>query len=332
MRILLSLFIAVSFITCKQSKTPDEITITGNAFGTSYGVKYFGEVAEAPQIKKGIDSVVTAVNQSLSTYIPQSDISKINRGDTTVVVDAMFRDVFTLSRKLNKATSGYFDPTVGTLRNAYGFGDTEALETLDEPTLDSLMQYVGWSKVQLQEDGTISKTASTIYFDFNAIAKGYGVDRVAAYMGSKGFNNYLVDIGGEIVAAGTNLNKEQRWTVGIENLDSKVTDRTASVLVNLTNKAMAGSGNYRKNRVDKATGKQYVHTINPLTGSAERSDVLSATIIADDCATADAWATSCMAMGLERSKEALKGQNIEAYLVYDGGVFMTPGFNQYIQK
>lgn len=331
MRILL-LLIAIICVACASDKPSENITIAGQAFGTHYGVKYFGDMEGAPRIQKGIDSVIYMVDKSMNTYVSASDISKINQGDSTIVVDSMFIDVFMLSRKLNKATSGYFDPTVGTLRNAYGFGDTEALKEIDEITLDSLLQYVGWDKVKLNKDNTISKKHSEIYFDFNAIAKGYGVDRLAVYMKSQGFENFLIDIGGEIVASGLHKNSKTPWVVGIENLDSKVENRTASVLVNLRDKAMAGSGNYRKNRVDSITGKQYVHTINPLTGSAEKSDVLSATIIATDCATADAWATSCMAMGLDRSKQALKGQDIEAYLVYDGGVFMTEGFRRYIQE
>lgn len=331
MRILL-LLVLIIFSSCEQSTVPDEITISGQAFGTSYGVKYFGKTAEAPQIKKGIDSVIMVVNNSMSTYIPESDISKINRGDSSVVVDDMFVDVFTLSRKLNNLTSGYFDPTVGTLRNAYGFGEKEALAVLDSSTIDSLMNFVGWDKVSLSKDRTIQKQSPSIYFDFNAIAKGYGVDRVAVYMKSKGYKNFLVDIGGEIIASGIHEQKQAPWTVGIESLDSDVQNRTATAVVNLTDKAMAGSGNYRKNRVDQLTGKQYVHTINPLNGSAEKSDVLSATIIASDCATADAWATSCMAMGLERSKKALKGQNVEAYLVYDGGVYSTEGFKDLIKR
>ncbi len=322
----LLLIIAMLSIACTSTKTPDEITISGQAFGTQYVVKYFGDINKAPHIQKSIDSVIYVVNKSMSTYIVASDISKINGGDRTIVIDDMFLDVFMLSRKLNKATSGYFDPTVGILRNAYGFGDTEALQEIDQVVLDSLMQYVGWDKIGLNKNRTIYKTHPEIYFDFNAVAKGYGVDRIALYMKSKGFENFLIDIGGEIVAAGEHQNKKSPWLVGVESIDSKVDDRTASVHIYLKDKAMAGSGNYRKNRVDPITGKQYVHTINPLTGSAEKSDVLSATIIANDCATADAWATSCMAMGLERSKEALKGQNIEAYLVYDGGVFMTEGF------
>jgi thiamine biosynthesis lipoprotein len=330
MRILL-LCLAITVFSCKHENTVDEIIIQGDAFGTTYAVKYFGAEQEAIKVKRGIDSVINVVNTSMSTYLPNSDISKINSGDSTIVVDSMFKDVYTLSRKLNKATSGYFDPTVGTLRNAYGFGDTEALKVIDSTALDSLMEYVGWDKVTLTEDDKIQKTYPEIYFDFNAVAKGYGVDRVAIFMNEEGYRNFLVDIGGEIVASGFNERKQESWVVGIENLDSPLEKRTHSALVSLKDKAMAGSGNYRKNRIDEATGKQYVHTINPLTGSAERSDVLSATIIAVDCATADAWATSCMAMGLDRAKEALKGQDVEAYLVYDGGVYLTEGFNKYIQ-
>ena len=331
MRIFL-LFIVIICVACKSDKPSETIIITGQAFGTYYSVKYFGDSEKASHIQKGIDSLIYAIDKSMNTYISESDISKINSGDKTVVIDDMFLDVFMLSRKLNKATSGYFDPTVGTLRNAYGFGDTEALKVINKTSLDSLMQYVGWSKVGLNKNRTINKKHPEIYFDFNAIAKGYGVDRVALYIKSKGFENFLIDIGGEIVASGIHKNSKASWVVGIENIDSKVESRTASVLVNLTNKAMAGSGNYRKNRVDAVTGRQYVHTINPITGSAEKSDVLSATIIANNCATADAWATSCMAMGLERSKQALKNQGIEAYLVYDGGIFMTEGFEKYILK
>jgi len=329
MRITILLLLIV-FASCKEEKTIDEVSIQGEAFGTSYAVKYFGNVQEAKEVQKGIDSVIYVINKSMSTYIPSSDISKINGGDRNVVIDDMFLDVFMLSRKLNKETSGYFDPTVGILRNAYGFGDEKPLNFINDKKLDSLMTYVGLSKVGLKKNRTISKKYPEVYLDFNAVAKGYGIDRVAVYMKSQGFENFLIDIGGEIFAAGIQEQKQSSWIVGIENLDSKVEARTASVLVKLTDKAMAGSGNYRKNRIDSLTGKQYVHTINPLTGSAEKSDVLSASVIASDCATADAWATSCMAMGLERSKKALEGKDVEAYLVYDGGVYMTKGFEKYL--
>lgn len=313
-------------ISC-TSATPDAITIKGEAFGTSYAVKYFGQGDNAKFIQKGIDSVVYAVNKSMSTYIPDSDISRINRGDTTVVIDEMFKDVFTLSRKLNKATSGYFDPTVGVLRNAYGFGDTKPLEYLDENSLDSLMQMVGWDKVKITAKGTIAKENLGIYFDFNAIAKGYGIDRIGVFLEQQNLNDYLIELGGELKAKGKNLSKNTSWNVGIEAVNSSVLDRKAVASVSLDNASMAGSGNYRKYRIDERTGKKYVHTINPLTGAAEELDILSANVIAPTCAEADAWATAFMAMGIEKSKKLLASHpELDAYLTWDGGAYATKGF------
>ena len=143
MRYLL-LLLVVFLVGCKTASAPDKITIRGEAFGTTYRVTYFGQGDDAKSVQKRIDSIVNVVNISMSTYLPESDISKINNGDSTIVIDDMFLDVFMLSRKLHKASNGYFDPKVGTLRNAYGFGDTEALNEIDNATLDSLMQYVGW--------------------------------------------------------------------------------------------------------------------------------------------------------------------------------------------
>lgn len=332
-QILLALLICI--VSCSQ-EIPDEITIQGEAFGTTYAVTYFGEAAVAPRIKKGIDSVVQVVNKSMSTYIPQSDISKINRGDSTIVVDAMFKDVFTLSQKLHILTNGYFDPTVGGLRNAYGFGDTKPLAVIDSVTLDSMMRYVGFDKVRLSPKGTIQKEYPEIYFDFNAIAKGYGIDRIVAFLQEENTTDFLIELGGEIRAQGKHIVKDKPWTVGVERIDSSVDNRQATVAVRLNNQSMAGSGNYRKNRIDSLTGKQYVHTINPLTGSAEKSDVLSANVIAPTCAEADAWATAFMAMGLERSKEILITQKeIEAYLVFSDGensieTYVTDGFEKLI--
>ena len=322
------IILAVILLGCSQ---PDkEIGLTGRAFGTSYSIIYFGTQPE--RIQEGVEAVIAKVNASMSTYIEDSDISKINRGDTTVVVDEMFKDVYTLSRKLNQSTSGYFDPTVGVLRNAYGFGDEKPLEKIDSATLDSLLVMVGWDKVTLNDDGTISKQVKGIYFDFNAVAKGYGIDEIGRYLESQGYTDYLVELGGEVRASGKNLTKDAFWVVGVEATDSRVTNRSYQATLFLENRAMAASGNYRKNRVDPLTGKEYVHTINPLDGTAIQSDVLTATILAPTCAEADAWATACMAMGLERSKEALKQHpEIDAYLTLAEGTFVTEGFEKVLR-
>jgi len=303
-----------------------------------FAIKYFGNRSKAVQVRAGIDSVVTVVNNSMSTYIPESDISKINSGDTAIVVDQMFKEVFALSRKVNQSTQQYFDPTVGGLRNAYGFGDTKPLEEMDSLTLDSMMQYVGLDKIEITEEGTVIKKYPEMYLDFNAVAKGYGIDRIAVYLESIGADDFLIELGGEIYAKGANQNSEKPWSVGVENIYSSIENRQHRAVVYLKDKAMAGSGNYRKNRVDSLTGKLYVHTINPLTGKAEKIDILSASVIANTCAEADAYATSFMAMGIEKSKEALsKLDDVEAYLVFSNGenvtgTYVTGGFEKMMMK
>lgn len=312
------------------AKESEEILLQGNAFGTTYNIRMYA--SDRFNAQKGVDSVVEAVNRSVSTYIPTSDISKINKGDTTVVVDKIFKDVYVLSEKVHEQSSGYFDPTVGVLRNAYGFGDVKPLQKIDSLTLDSLMQYVGFQKVKMTPEGRIIKENPNVYFDFNAVAKGYGIDRIGVYLKSKGVANYLIELGGELLAKGKNLSKQKDWIVGIEAVTSDLDDRSFAAKVKLINMALAASGNYRKTRIDSVTGKRYVHTINPLTGSAEKSDVTSATILAPTCAEADAYATACMALGMKGAKEMLKNvPAIEAYLTYNDSlgnekVFITEGF------
>lgn len=325
---VLSVFLLFS---CKQ-ETAEPTYLEGEAFGTTYHIQYFSK--EHFDAQKGIDSVVQAINQSMSTYISDSDISRINRGDSTVVVDSNFREVFEISAGINKITDGYFDPTIGVLRNAYGFGDVKPLAEIDSQNIDSLMQFVGFHKVKLKDDGTIHKEFPQIYFDFNAIAKGYGVDCIGRYLDAKGVSDYLIEVGGEILAKGVNRTSGHEWTIGIETPDSELEDREYKATVRLKNEGLAASGNYRKFRVDSATGKRYVHTLNPLTGSAEQSDVTSSTVIAPTCGVADAYATAFMALGIEKSKELLKKlPEIEAYLTYTDStsrdqLFVTEGFKK----
>jgi thiamine biosynthesis lipoprotein len=331
MRKLIFISVLTLLVSCGK-KGPQHVVLQGDAFGTTYHIQFYSE--KEFDATKGIDSVIDAVNHSVSTYMPESDISKINRGDSTVVVDSIFREVFNISSEVNRKTNGYFDPTIGVLRNAYGFGDVKPLKEIDSTTLDSLLKFVGFHKVKLNPDGTISKKYPQIYFDFNAVAKGYGIDCIGRYLESKGITNYLIELGGEILTKGENLDKKQEWVVGIEAVDSELEDRSFAATVKLKNVGMASSGNYRKFRIDSATGKKYVHTLNPLTGSAEKSDVTSATVIAPTCGVADAYATSFMALGLEKSEKLLKTlPEVEAYLTYNDSlnnhqVFITDGFKK----
>jgi thiamine biosynthesis lipoprotein len=330
----------VLFLSCEEKEPQLEVQ-QGNAFGTTYTIQYFSKTpwyvrSKNTAIAKGVDSVIQSVNKSVSTYMPKSDISKINGGDESVVVDDIFKEVFRISETVYTNSRGYFDPTIGVLRNAYGFGDVKPIKSIDTAVLDSLMQFVGFNKVAISGDGTVMKERPEIYFDFNAVAKGYGIDCIGRYLELQGVSDYLIELGGEILSKGTNSAKGKLWVVGIENVDSNLENREYATTITLQDKGLASSGNYRKFRIDSLSGKKYVHTINPLTGSAEQSDVTSATVVASSCAVADAYATALMALGLEKSKGLLHvTDGIEAYLTYNDSfnvqqVFMTEGFKSYL--
>ena len=328
-RYVIVLLLGVScFSSCKDNPSEFRNVNAGGALGTSYSI--ISITSEKVQLQEQIDSVFTVINQSLSTYLPESDISKINRGDSTLTVDHMFREVFALSKEIYEDTEGYFDPTVGTLVNAWGFGPEVQME-LDCAKVDSLLRYVGFGKVALTADHTIKKADPKVYMDFNAIAKGYAIDRLAAMLDERNVEHYLIEVGGELVAKGINSIKGKPWVVGIDDPQMD-TERTTKLLINLKDKALASSGNYRKFRVDERTGKKYVHTINPKTGFTQNSNTLAVTILANDCATADGYATAFMAMELSEAFKLInKNVDLDAYIVYldehgETQEFLTKGF------
>ena len=304
----------VGFIACEQGVT--ERVSEGQALGTTYYIKYFSE--EDVALEEALDSIFKVVNQSMSTYQPESDISRLNRGDTLVQVDSLFQRVFTLSEQVYEESGGYFDPTVGDLVNMYGFGPEERLERIDSSTVDSLMVFVGLEKINISPEGQVRKDHPEVYLDFNAIAKGYAIDLVGHYLEEQDVEHYLIELGGELLARGSNLSKEAAWVVGIDDPNQTAVERTLTAGVELKNRAMATSGNYRKYRTDPETGSVYVHTINPLTGYPERSNLLSASVLAENCALADAYATAFMALGVERTKKLLPElDEVDVYLIYE---------------
>jgi thiamine biosynthesis lipoprotein len=315
MKKIVAFLVFLVFTCCTDSYFLEKKVLKGNAFGTTYTIQYFTNSNFDAQ--RQIDSVLFRVNKSMSTYIYQSDISKINRGDSTIVVDALFKDVWQISQRVHKNSLGYFDPTVGSLRNLYGFGDTPYLETINARVLDSVRALVGFNKVAIKKDGTVHKDNPDIYLDFNAVAKGYGIDCLGNMLSSHGISDYIIELGGEVLAKGKNISKNRPWTSGVEAIISDIDNRKADVFFTLKDRGLAGSGNYRKYRIDDNTGKKYVHTINPLTGLAQQNNVTSATIIAPTCALADAYATACMAMGFQKAKAMLdRLENIDGYLTY----------------
>ena len=318
---------------CSTSQPVREQAYQGGALGTSYAIKLF--TADTANLQPRIDSVFSVINKSLSTYLPDSDISRINRGDTTVIVDAMFREVFVTSREIHRRSRGYFDPTVGVLVDAWGFGPGTALE-MDSLRVDSLLQYVGFDKVILGEDQKVAMDVPGMRLDFNAIAKGYAIDRLAVMLDSQGIEDYLIEVGGELRALGGNLSKEQPWVVGID--DPQVEQgRAIKKIISLEDRSMASSGNYRKFRIDSLTGQKYVHTIDPHTGFTRNSNILATSVIAPTCMDADGYATAFMAMDLEDSIQLLNdSEHLEGYIIYldEEGItreFMTPGFEALVR-
>jgi thiamine biosynthesis lipoprotein len=310
-------------------------TKTGEALGTTYQVKYFS--SENINAEKALDSIFEVINSSMSTYQDDSDISRINAGAENVKVDMHFRRVFDASKQVFEESNGYFDPTVGNLVNLYGFGPEQPLYEIDSIKLDSLKQLVGFKKVKLTQDNVIEKEDPDIYLDFNAIAKGYTIDVIAHYLDTKNIDNYLIELGGELVAKGRNLERDSNWLVAIDNPLQTQEKRTLQTVLALNNRAMATSGNYRKFRVDSSTGKRFVHTINPLTGRAEKSNLLSASVLAKNCTLADGYATAFMALGFDKSIEMLeKLENVDVYFIYENErdsirVFATEGFEKVLR-
>jgi len=294
---------------------------------------YYTIIYESPQgidYEAEIKQLLYDFSYSLSTYNPNSLISRINQNDTTAVVDDYFRTVFNKSIEVHKASDGVFDITITPIVNLWGFGFTGDAPDIDPKKIDSLLQFVGLDKARIVGDKVV-KDSSGVMFNMNAIAKGYSADVVANFLKEKGSDNFLIEIGGEIVAQGVN-ESGYTWLVAIEKPDDNASYGEAfQSYLRLKNKALATSGNYR--RFFELDGKKYGHTFNPKTGYPVMHNLLSVTILADDCITADAWATACLASGLEKSIELLKKHpEIDALLIYsdDNGNFktyLTEGFN-----
>lgn len=306
------IFFCLVCICCFACTPQHKYELRGEALGTTYSVSYYAK--QKKNLKPAFDSIFNVINTSLSTYLKDSDISKLNDGQH-VDLDMHFQHVFESSKAIFTKTDGYFDPSIGILVNAYGFGPVKTEMALTDQNIDSVMSYVGFHKFEIQENQLLNKPKH-FFLDFNAIAKGYAVDILADYLDKQFLNHYFIELGGEIVSSGSNINKKQPWAFGIEKPIDQNRNRELSFAIELKDMALATSGNYRKYRTDSLTGKKFVHTINPKTGKAEKSNVLSASVVAENCMTADAYATAFMAMGFDKAKKAIKQHNISALLIY----------------
>lgn len=285
----------------------------GAVFGTFYHLTYQSE----RDLQKEVEAALDSVNNSLSMFNPNSTLSLVN-GNKNMSSDKMLDAVFALAQRVSKATEGAFDVTVAPLVNAWGFGFKNG--TLpDSAQVDSLRSLIGWNRIRI-ENGTVKKDMPEMVLDFSAIAKGYGCDVAASALRRHGAKNLMVEIGGEVVVEGKN-DKGKPWRIGVNKPveDTLAVNTELDTILELTDQAMATSGNYR-NYYITADGRKVAHTIDPHTGYPVQHSILSATVLAPTCAEADAFATSFMVMGIDKAKEVLKRQNqLRVYFIYAEG-------------
>ena len=326
----LTLLIVGTILILRQQQSSPYQKSADKVFGTFYHIVYQCD----SDLTQSINAELAKVDQSLSPFNEHSVITAVNNNQE-VVLDSMFLDVYQKALQISRETDGAFDITVAPLVNAWGFGFKNGSQP-SAPQVDSLKQIVGYQKVSLV-DGKIVKQDSRMMLDCSAIAKGYGCDAVARLLRNRGIKNFMVEIGGEIVASGVN-DKQKPWTIGV----TKPTDDSLNIgnelqtILNVTDKAMATSGNYRNFYYQG--GKKFAHTIDPKTGYPVQHSILSATVLADECAIADAYATSFMVMGLEGAKVILQRHpELMAYLIYsdengNNAVWFSPSLQDKIAQ
>ena len=290
-------FLSLLIISCNNDSSNYK-RIQGDALGTTYKVIVQSE-SNSSEIKQSIDSIFEVVNNSMSTYRTNSIISRVNQSQNPVEVDIHFIEVFKKSQEIWNLSNGYFDPTAGSIVNLYGMGPNTNVQSINRYKIDSVMQHVGLDKVYLDQQNRIVKAKEGIYIDFNAIAKGYSVDLIKDLLIKINSENFLIEVGGELITMGKN-DKNKKWKVAIQNpidLTSYYSE------ISLDGMALATSGNYRKFRIDSQTGARYAHIVNPTNGESMTNNILSASVVSSSCIEADAWATSLMLMD---PKEATK--------------------------
>ena len=327
-----SIFMLILVAAC--SKKPEYSSFAGAAQGTTYSIVFENTAGiNAPDLREEVEKLLHDFDMSLSLYEDSSVLCRINRNEK-IKPDKFFMEAFKRPKEISDLTGGAFDVTVGPLVRAWGFGPDGHRE-FTPSKIDSLLQLVGIQKVELR-DGIVWKADPRIILDFNAIAQGYSVDVICSFFDSKGIKSYLVEIGGEVRVKGSkggNL-----WKIGIDRPEDNnfVPGNQLQAIIRLKDRSLATSGNYRKFFVED--GIKYSHTIDPKTGSPARNQLLSATILASDCATADGVATACMVKGKDKAIEFIgMHPEFDAFLVFsdDSGNFetwMTENLREYISE
>jgi len=300
--------------------------------GTTYHITYFD--TKKRDFKNSIDSLLVVVNKSINNYDSTSEVSQFNESKRGVAIDLPYLlPPVKKAAEIFHASQGAFDPTVMPLVNAWGFGAGKQIN-LDSSQIDSIKMYVGFDKIKITND-SILKSDTHVELDFGGIGQGYGADVITDFLRSKGIDNMLVELGGEGMAVGKNLQTGKSWQIGILDPNSTYENQFFKAYISLTDKSFTTSGNYFNYR--EIDGKKYSHTIDPKTGYPAQRAILSASIFTTDCITADAWGTACMVMGHEKAIDVLKGHpELDVLLIYTDAAgkmetFITPNLRPLVQ-
>lgn len=325
---LIPLIIGTIYILRRENTQVPYNNVKGLVFGTYYSITYQYD----GDLKDEIEAELKRFDFSLSPFNPNSIISKVNRNED-ITVDTLFRNVFNRSIEISDLTNGAFDATIAPLANVWGFGFKKG-EFPTEAVIDSLLEITDYHKVRLEAD-KVAKVDPRVMLSYSAIAKGYANDVIAQLLDRKNIKNYMVDIGGESVVKGINPKKE-KWRIGINKPidDAQSINQEIQLILQLSDMGIATSGNYRN--FYYKDGKKYAHTIDPRTGYPVEHNLLSATVLAKDCMTADALATAFMVMGLEKAEEFTRDHpDVAACFIYSDQndnyqIHLTESMKQYV--
>lgn len=329
-KLLIVIFILSVNLGCKQAQksSNEPIVKHGNAYGSTYSIVYYSE----ENFNTEIQQILDAFDASINTYIEDSNLTRFNKSENGDLADEILINLCQKAKQINQETDGFYEPSVMPLSKLWGFSKNGLQHSPSQKEVDSVLHFVGIQQLNIKQDSLLKKDAR-FALNFNSMT-GYVNDMIGDFFNQKGIENYMIEIGGEILAHG-NKPDNKSWTIGIDQPKENAVKRDLNAIVKLNNEALATSGNYRKFFIDKNTGQKIVHTINPKTGTPEVSALLSATVIHENCADADAIATSLMAMGLEKAIAFInKHKSLKVYLIWNNeqGEYISKGFNGFTYK
>lgn len=325
LKLIILFFVSIGMLSCEFGEK--KFSLRGKAQGTTFTLLYYAKEEKA-HLDKDVYAILKAIDNGLSTYQPDSYISKWNKNESIDTIDIYFKEMYLLSKEIHNMTGGYFDPTVQPLSQYYGF---EKKEEVLPQAVDSILNFVGFNKLTLEEN-KIGRNHPKVQLNYNAIAQGYTVDVIVDYLYKHKIRNFIFELGGEVFCSGLKP-ENKKWIIGVDK-PKEERDGTFQNELSLSDLAVTTSGNYRKWKKNPENGEKYTHTINPHTGESSPSDLLSVTVIDKSCAKADALSTALLSMKHEKAKEFLNQNKIPTMLILEKQGDITVeyfnGFKSYI--